>query len=190
MSEDKNLNGILEDAKKRMSKSLSVFDAELGKVRTGRASASLVEHIKVDYYGTQAPINQLATISVPESRTILIQPWDMGAIANIEKAIRQSDLGINPSNDGKVIRIGIPVLTEERRKELVKFVGKLAEEYRVAVRQIRKETNNLVKEVEKGKKIPEDQTKRILSRIQEITDSFIKDINETLERKEKEIMEF
>ncbi len=190
MSEDKNLNDILEDAKKRMSKSLSVFEAELGKVRTGRASTSLVEHIKVDYYGTQTLLNQLATISVPESKAILIQPWDIGAIATIEKAIRQSDLGINPSNDGKVIRISIPALTEERRKELVKYVGKLAEEYRVAVRQIRKETNNLSKEVEKEKKIPEDQVKRVLSKIQEVTDSFIKDIKEILERKEKEILEF
>jgi len=190
MSEDKNLNDILEDAKKRMSKSISVFVAELGKVRTGRASTSLVEHIKADYYGTSTPINQLATISVPDSRTILIQPWDIAAIVNIERAIRQSDLGINPSNDGKVIRIVVPVLTEERRKELVKHVGKLAEEYRIAVRQIRKETNNLAKEAEKEKKIPEDQIKRFLSKIQEVTDSFIKDTNDALERKEKEIMEF
>jgi ribosome recycling factor len=120
----------------------------------------------------------------------VIQPWDTGAIPKIERAIRQSDLSINPSNDGKVIRIVVPILTEERRKELVKFVGKLAEEYRVAVRQIRKETNNLAKEVEKEKKIPEDQVKRTLSKIQEVTDGFVKDINVTLERKEKEIMEF
>jgi ribosome recycling factor len=183
------MNEILEDAKKRMNKSLSVFEGELAKVRTGRASTALVEHIKVGYYGTQTPLNQLATISVPEPRTILIQPWDINAIPSIEKAIRQSDLGINPMNDGKVIRIAIPLLTEERRRELVKYVGKMAEEYRVAVRQIRKDTNNLIKEVEKEKKIPEDEVKKALSKIQEITDDFIKKINEALQRKEKEIME-
>jgi ribosome recycling factor len=190
MSDGKNINEIIEEAKKRMAKSISVFESELAKVRTGRASTALVEHIRVDYYGTQTPINQLATISVPEPRTIVIQPWDTGAIPTIEKAIRQSDLGINPSNDGKVIRIALPVLTEERRRDLVKYVGKLAEEYRVAIRQIRKDTNNLVKEAEKEKKIPEDEVKKGLNRIQEITDSFIKRINEILERKEKEIMEF
>lgn len=190
MSEDKSINDIMEDAKKRMTKSISVFESELAKVRTGRASTALVEHIKVDYYGTQTPISQMATVSVPESRTIVIQPWDISAILNIEKAIRQSDLGINPSNDGKVIRIIIPVLTEERRRELVKYVGKVAEDYRVAVRQIRKDTNNLIKEAEKEKKFSEDEVKRSLNKIQEITDNFIKKVNEILERKEKEIMEF
>jgi ribosome recycling factor len=190
MTEIKSLNEILDDMKKRMTKSIDVFKTELNKVRTGRASTTLVEHIKVDYYGTQTPLVQLATISVPEPRTILIQPWDITAISSIEKAIRQSDLGINPSNDGKVIRIAIPHLTEERRKELVKHIAKTAEEYRVAVRQIRKDTNNLVKEGEKGKKITEDEAKKSLTKIQEITDDFIKKINETLEKKEKETMEF
>jgi ribosome recycling factor len=190
MSEDKGINDILEDAKKRMAKSISVLESELAKVRTGRASTALVEHIKVDYYGTQTPVNQMATASVPESRTIVIQPWDISAIPNIEKAIRQSDLGINPSNDGKVIRIIIPVLTEERRRELVKYVGKVAEEYRITIRQIRKDTNNLIKEIEKEKKFSEDEVKRSLNKIQEITDNYIKKVNEILERKEKEIMEF
>lgn len=190
MSEDKSISEIIEDAKKRMGKSIAVFESELAKVRTGRASPALVEHIKVDYYGTPTPLNQLATISVPEPRTIVVQPWDVSAIPNIEKAIRQSELGVNPSNDGKVIRIPLPVLTEERRRELVKYVGKLAEEYRIAIRQIRKETNNLIKEMEKAKKISEDEIKKNLSKIQDITDEFIKKINEILERKEKEIMEF
>jgi ribosome recycling factor len=190
MSDGKSLNEILEDMKKRMNKSLDVFKMELAKVRTGRASPALVEHIKADYYGTQTPLSQLATISIPEPRTIVIQPWDVTAIANIERAIRQSDLGVNPTNDGKVIRIAIPHLTEDRRKELVKYVGKMAEEYRVAIRQIRKDTNNLVKEVEKEKKIPEDEVKKNLAKVQEITDDFTKRINETLEKKEKEIMEF
>jgi len=190
MVEDRSMNEILEDAQKRMNKSLDVFKKELTRVRTGRASTSLVEHIKVDYYGTQTPLNQLATVSVPDSKTILIQPWDIGAIANIERAIMQSDLGINPVNDGKVIRLGIPLLTQERRKELVKYVGKMAEEYRVAIRQIRKDTNNLVKELEKGKKVPEDEVKKGLVKIQEITDGFIKKVNEALEGKEKEIMQF
>ncbi len=190
MSEIMSINQILDDMKKRMNKSIDVFKMELNKVRTGRASTTLVEHIKVDYYGTQTPLVQLATISVPEPRLILIQPWDIAAVSSIEKAIRQSDLGINPSNDGKVIRLAIPHLTEDRRKELVKHVSKTAEDYRVAVRQIRKDTNNLVKEAEKGKKVTEDEAKKSLTKVQEITDDFIKKINETLERKEKEIMQF
>jgi len=190
MSDERSLNMIREDAKNRMTKSLSVFESELTKLRTGRASPSLVDHIKVDYYGTTTPLNQVATISVPEARTILIQPWDVSAVSDIEKAIMQSDLGINPTNDGKVIRINIPILTEERRKELVKHVGKLAEEYRISIRQIRKDTNNEVKEAEKELKIPEDDVKRDLAKIQELTDDFIKKINEALNVKEKEIMEF
>ena len=181
---------LVDSKKSEFEKAIESLHQELSKLRTGRASPTLVEDIKVDYYGTQTPLTQLATISVPEPRTILIQPWDITAIASIEKAIRQSDLGVNPSNDGKVIRIPIPHLTEERRKELVKYIGKSAEEYRVAVRQIRKDTNNHVKEAEKGKKITEDEAKKSLNKIQEITDDFIKKINETLEKKEKEIMEF
>lgn len=190
MAEEKGLEFIVENSKNRMAKSLTVFESELGKIRTGRASASLVDHIRVDYYGSLTPLNQLATISVPETRTILIQPWDIGAITTIEKAIMQSDLGINPVNDGKVIRMNIPLLTEERRKELVKYVGKLAEEYRISVRQIRKDTNGEVKEAEKEQKIPEDEVKRSLAKIQEITDDFIDRINKVLEKKEKEIMQF
>jgi len=189
MSEDISIEEIIKETEERMNKSLHVFDAELTKIRTGRASTALVEHISVDYYGTPTPINQLATISTPEARTILIQPWDMNAITNIEKAIMKSELGINPSNDGKVIRMVIPTLTEERRKELVKHVGKLAEEYRVAIRQIRKDMNAKLKDAEKEKHVPEDAAKKNLNRIQELTDKFIVKINERLEKKEKEILE-
>lgn len=189
MSDGRDLNKLFEDAKDRMNKTLSVFDSELRKIRTGRASSSLVDHIKVDYYGTHTPLNQLATISVPETKTILIQPWDVNALQSIERAIMQSELGINPTNDGKVIRINIPVLTEERRRELAKYIGKLAEDYRVSIRNIRKDLNNEVKQFEKDNKMPEDDVKRNLTRIQEITDSFIVKVNQVLERKEKEIKE-
>lgn len=190
MSEIKNISEVVPETEKRMNKSLDAFKKELAKVRTGRASPSLVENIRADYYGTQTPLSQLATISVPDSRTIVIQPWDAGAIANIEKAIMQSDIGINPVNDGKLIRMSIPLLTQERRKDLVKYVGKMTEEYRVAIRQTRKDINATVKELEKELKLPEDETKKNLARVQEITDGFIKKVNETLEHKEKEIMEF
>ncbi len=190
MSGERSLNVIIEDAKKRMNKSLGVFESELTRLRTGRASTSLVDHIKVDYFGTTTPLSQLATISVPETRTILIQPWDVSAVSDIEKAIMQSELGINPTNDGKVIRISIPILTEERRRELVKHIGKLAEEYRISIRQVRKDTNNEIKQAEKDQKVPEDEVKRNLTKIQELTDDFINKINEALNRKEKEIMEF
>lgn len=189
MSDETGLKHILDETEDRMTKTVQAFDGELSKIRTGRASTSLVEHILVDYYGTMTPINQLATISTPEARTILIQPWDMNAISNIERAIMKSELGINPTNDGKVIRMAIPVLTEERRKDLVKHVGKLAEDYRVSVRQIRKDMNNKIKDAEKDQHVPEDETKKYLHKIQELTDKFIQRLNERLEKKEKEILE-
>ncbi len=189
MSEEISMEEIILESEERMDKSVHAFDSELSKIRTGRASTALVEHIAVDYYGTQTPINQLATISTPESRTILIQPWDTNAINSIEKAILTSDLGVTPSNDGKVIRIAIPVLTEERRKELVKHVGKIAEDYRVSVRQVRKDINHKIKEIEKEQHVSEDEAKKNLHQVQELTDKFIKIINERLEKKEKEILE-
>jgi ribosome recycling factor len=189
MSEEIDLDEVILETEERMDKSVHVFDSELSKIRTGRASTALVEHIMVDYYGTQTPLNQLATISTPESRTILIQPWDVNAIEDIEKAIMTSDLGINPSNDGKVIRISIPVLTEERRKELVKHIGKLAEDYRVSIRNIRRDTNNKIKDAEKEQHIPEDEAKRVHDQVQEITDKFVQKINDRFEKKEKEILE-
>ncbi len=189
MSEEYNVKEVLSDTDARMNKSINVLESEFAKIRTGRASASLVEHIKVDYYGTETPINQLGNISVPESKTILIQPWDVSVIPEIEKAIMKSDLGVTPSNDGKVVRISIPALTEERRKELVKYVDKIAEEYRVAIRQIRKDINNHLKIVEKEQHISEDEIKKTHSKVQDLTDKFIKDINEILAAKEKEILE-
>ncbi len=186
---DKMLEDILSDTEERMNKTLSAFNSELGKIRTGRASAALVDHIMVDYYGAETPINQMATVSVPESRTIVIQPWDTSAISDVEKAIMKSELGINPSNDGKVIRLGIPALTEERRKELVKYVAKIAEDFRVSIRQVRHDVNHFVKELEKEEGLPEDRVKKSLENIQKITDKFIQNINEILEKKEQEILE-
>lgn len=189
MSEDTDLTELLLDTEDRMDKSLRVFDSELSKIRTGRASTGLIEHIAVDYYGTTTPINQMATVSIPEARTILIQPWDQTAVPEVEKAILKSELGINPSNDGKTIRLSIPALTEERRKELVKYVGRLTEDYRVSIRQIRKDINHKIKEAEKEDSIPEDEVKVTLKEVQDLTDRFVKEINVMLEKKEKEIME-
>ena len=186
---DNMLADILNDTEERMNKTLNAFSSELTKIRTGRASSALVDHIIVDYYGAETPINQLATVSVPESRTILIQPWDTNALSDVEKAIMKSELGINPSNDGKVIRLNIPTLTEERRKELVKYVAKVAEEFRVSIRQTRHDVNHFVKDLEKEEGIPEDRIKKNLENVQKLTDKFIKDINELLEKKEKEILE-
>jgi len=189
MAEEIDFDEVLLEAEERMDKSLSVFDSELGKIRTGRASTGLIEHIMVDYYGAITPINQMATVSIPEARTILIQPWDQSAISEVEKAIQKSEIGINPSNDGKTIRLNIPVLTEDRRKELVKYVSKLAEDYRVSVRQIRKDVNHKITKADKEEHIPEDEVKTTLKEVQDLTDKFIKEINVMLEKKEKEIME-
>jgi len=186
---DEMLGNILKDTEDRMNKTLSAFNTELTKIRTGRATSALVDHIIVDYYGVETPINQLATVSIPEPRTILIQPWDISAIPGVEKAIMKSELGINPSNDGKVIRLGIPTLTEDRRKELVKYVAKIAEDFRVSIRQIRHDVNHFVKTLEKEEGLPEDRVKKNLENVQKITDKFIKNINEMLEKKEKEILE-
>lgn len=190
MSEEINsLDDLINDADERMKKTISFFEDELARVRTGRASTGLVEKIKVSYYGAQIPMNQVSNISVPDSKTILIQPWDPSAIEPIEKAIVQSDIGINPNNDGQVIRLSIPPLTEERRKELVKYVSKIAEEHRVAVRQIRKDINNHIKDFEKKENVPEDESKKALAKIQDLTDRYIEQINAIFERKEKEILE-
>lgn len=186
---DNMLDDVLKETEDRMNKTISAFSSELSKIRTGRASSGLVDNIIVDYYGAETPINQLATVSIPESRTIMIQPWDVSAIPEVEKAIMKSEIGINPSNDGKVIRLNIPTLTEDRRKELVKYVGKIAEEFRVSIRQVRHETNHFVKDLEKEEGIPEDRIKKNLDNVQKITDKFIKNINEILEAKEKEILE-
>ncbi len=189
MAETEIIDDILEDMEKRMRKSLESFRYELARVRTGRATTALVEDIRADYYGVSTPLKQMSTISVPEPKTIVIQPWDTSAIPAIEKAILQSDLGLNPSNDGKIIRLVLPVLTQERRKGLVRHVGKIAEQYRISIRNIRRDANSMLREVEKEEHIPQDEAKRTQNKIQRITDEYIEKVNECLSEKEKEIME-
>lgn len=173
----------------RMDKAIESLKKDLAGIRTGRASLGIFEGITVDYYGTPTPINQVATMSVPESRLITIQPWDLKMIAEIEKAILKSDLGLNPSNDGKIIRIAIPPLTEERRKQIIKQVHKRVEEAKIAVRNIRRDSNDEVKKLEKEKKMSEDDAKKTLEEIQKLTDSYIKRTDEINSHKEKELME-
>lgn len=177
------------ELQKEMEKSIAAFRKELAKVRTGRASTALLEGIMVEYYGASTPLNQLANMSAPEPRLLVIQPYDPGAIGNIEKAIHKADLGLTPNNDGKVIRIPIPELTEERRKELVKHVKKMAEEFRVSVRNHRRVAIEKLKEVEKNKEITEDDFKHSQDRVQKITDEFIARVDKVLKGKEDEIME-
>jgi ribosome recycling factor len=179
-----------QETRDRMTKAITALKAELKRIRTGRASASLLDGIKVDYYGTPTPINQMATVAVPESRLINIQPWDATVIKDIEKAILKSDLGLTPSNDGKLIRIAIPPLTEERRKELVKLVHKTSEEHKVGVRNIRRDSNELIKGFKKDGDISEDDAFKAQDEIQKITDEHIKQIDEIFKAKEKEILEF
>ena len=173
----------------RMQTAIEALKKKFGAVRTGRASLSLLDGLAVDYYGTITPIQQVASLSIPDSRQILIQPWEQKIIPEIEKAIMKSDLGLTPMNDGKLIRINIPMLTEERRKQLVKVVKKEAEDAKVAVRNIRREINEELKKLEKEEHISEDQIKKEHDEVQKITDSFVKKIEELLEHKEKEIME-
>ncbi|MEK7238857.1 MAG: ribosome recycling factor, partial [Nitrospirota bacterium] len=173
----------------RMDKAIESLKKDIAGIRTGRASLGIFEGITVDYYGTPTPINQVATMSVPESRLITIQPWDLKMIAEIEKAILKSDLGLNPSNDGKIIRIAIPPLTEERRKQIIKQVHKRVEEAKIAARNIRRDSNDEVKKLEKEKKMSEDDAKKTLEEIQKLTDSYIKRTDEINSHKEKELME-
>ncbi|MBC2693692.1 MAG: ribosome recycling factor [Desulfobacteraceae bacterium] len=185
------LESIYKETKENMSKSIAALKKDLNKVRTGRASLFLLDGIFVDYYGTRTPINQMASLSVPESRLIIIQPWDVTVIKEIEKAILKSELGITPSNDGKIIRISIPPLTEERRKELVKIVQKICENYKVAMRNIRRDSNELIKGLKKDGDISEDDAFKAQAQVQKITDEQIKLINDDIfKEKEKEILEF
>jgi ribosome recycling factor len=177
------------DLQKEMEKSIAAFRKDLAKIRTGRASTALLEGVMVDYYGTSTPLNQLANLSAPEPRLLVIQSYDRGAIGNIEKAILKSDLGLTPNNDGKVIRIPIPELTEERRKELVKHVKKIAEEFRVSVRNHRRLSVEKLKEMEKKKELTADDLKHSQERVQKITDEYILRVDKVLKAKEDEIME-
>jgi ribosome recycling factor len=183
-------NQILNDAETKMKKAIEATKRDFSSVRTGRASASLVENIKVEYYGSLVPLNQVANISTPDSRTLEMKPWDIQALVEIEKAIQKSDLGLNPNNDGKIVRINIPPLTEERRKEFVKLVHKHGEDGRVAVRGIRQEANKHLDQLKKDKTITEDEYKKFHDRIQKMTDANTLDINNLCTHKEKEIMEF
>ncbi|MDD4951791.1 MAG: ribosome recycling factor [Desulfovibrionaceae bacterium] len=183
------MQSIINDGKKRMHGALTSLEKEFGRLRTGRASTSLVENILVDYYGAPTPLNQIASISVPDSRSITIQPWDKGAFAGVEKAILKSDLGLNPVNDGKLIRINIPPLTEERRKELVKVAKKFTEEAKIAVRNIRRDMNEALKKMLKDKEISEDEQRRAADDVQELTDDFVKQCDAAMNSKEQEILE-
>jgi len=183
------IDEIMNDMKKDMATSVESMKQSMMKVRTGRASISILDGIIVDYYGTHTPLNQLATLAVPEPRLISIQPWDKGALSGIEKAILRSELGLTPSNDGKIIRVPIPPLNEERRRDLVKMVKKTAEDFRVEIRNHRRDANSLLKELEKEKEINKDELKSSQDKVQDLTDSYIKQIDEILAVKEKEIME-
>jgi ribosome recycling factor len=184
------IDDIYQDTRESMGKSIEALKKELKRVRTGRASLSILDGIKADYYGTQTPLNQMATLAVPESRLITIQPWDVSAIKDIEKAILKSDLGLTPTSDGKILRISIPPLTEERRKDLVKVVHKMCEDHKVSVRNIRRDSNELLKSFKKDGDISEDEAFKAQDEVQKITDEHIQLIDECYTEKEKEILEF
>lgn len=180
---------VLDTCESKMLKSLESLSKDFAGLRTGRASASLLDKIRVDYYGSETPINQVATISVPEARMIVIQPWDKSVLSAIEKAILKSDLGLPPNNDGKLIRLNFPPLNEERRKQLVKSAKNTAEQSRVAMRNVRREAMDELKKLQKSGDISEDELKDAESKIQKMTDSYITQINSLSDEKEKEIME-
>ena len=181
-----DIDSILLDAEDRMEKAIAAQERDFSKLRTGRASTALVDGIKGDYYGTPTPISQMASVAVPDSRTVTIQPWDKGGISVIEKAILKSDLGLTPINDGKVIRIMIPPLTEERRKDLVKVARKYTEDAKVAVRNVRRDANDSLKKLEKDKAVSEDEQKKASEDVQKLTDKFVADADKKCAAKEKE----
>ena len=183
------IDSITSEAKDKMDKSVGALKKDLQKIRTGRASLSILDDVRVDYYGTPTPLNQIASLSVPESRLITIQPWDPSAVKEIEKAIMKSNLGLTPSSDGKIIRITIPPLTEDRRKEIVKQVNKTCEDYRIAVRNIRRDANDSLKSLKKDGDASEDDVSKGFDEIQKLTDEHIKQIDEIYKDKEKEILE-
>ena len=188
MAAESLLDELLEDARERMLKSAEAAQHEFATVRTGRASPALLDRVVVDYYGAMTPLNQLATISAPEARLITVQPYDKSVLGAIEKAIKSSDLGLNPLNDGKLIRVPIPALTEERRRDLVKHVRKLAEDYRVSVRNHRRDSLEMLKELEKDKEITEDDRRHAAEKIDALTKEYIERLDKTLKGKEDEIM--
>ncbi len=183
------MDKIKIQAEEKMKKSLKAMHDDFNTLRTGRASPALFDKIRVDYYGQKTPLNQVATVSVPEARLVVIQPWDKALLGEIEKAIQMSELSVNPNNDGKIIRINIPPLTEERRKDLAKLGRNMAENCRVAIRNIRRDANDELKKALKNGEISEDEEKKIGDEIQKLTDRYVAEINKELEAKEKEIME-
>jgi ribosome recycling factor len=184
------MQALMKDVEARMSGAIDTLGREFASVRTGRASVGLVETIRVDYYGTPTPVTQMASVSVPDAKTLVIQPWEAAQIGVVEKAIMKSDLGLTPVNDGKVIRLALPPLTEERRKQLAKTVHKLAEDARVAIRNVRREANDKLKAMAKDKKVSEDEERRGHDQIQKTTDKFIAKVDELLKKKEQEILSF
>ncbi len=180
---------VLKQTDSQMQKSVDTTKHDFSQVRTGRASSAIVEHINVEYYGAITPLKQLATISAPEPRMVVIQPFDISSIVNIEKAISSADLGLNPSNDGKIVRVPIPPLTEERRNDLDKYIKKVAEEHRISVRNNRREANEVIKKMQKDQKTTEDDARRGTDEVQKLTDKHIKHIDELLKHKEGEIYE-
>ncbi len=184
------INEVIEAVQKDMEKAIEAMERDFSRMRTGRASLALLDGIRVDYYGSISPLNQVASLSIPESRLITIKPWDKTVIGEIEKAIQRSDLGLTPSNDGQIIRIAIPPLSEERRKEIVKVVHKRAEEGKISIRNARREGNEMLRAMENDGEISEDELHKAMKDVQKQTDDFIKKVDEGLEIKEKEIMEF
>ncbi len=183
------LDSINSETNQRMQKAIDSLKKDLGRIRAGRATPALLDGITVDYYGSSVPVNQIANISVPDARMVVVQPWEKTMISAIEKAIRISDLGLNPQNDGNLIRLPIPPLSEERRKELFKSCKKIAEESKVGIRNIRRDSNEKLKKAEKDKELTQDESKKGLDEIQKLTDKFIKTVDDLLVHKEKEIME-
>ena len=179
---------LMNHAEEKMSKTVAALEKEYGAVRAGRANPAILDRVTVDYYGTATPINQMAAVSVPEARMLQIQPWDVSTLKDIEKAILASDIGITPLNDGKVIRINFPPLTEERRKGLVKDIYKMAEESKVSVRSVRRDVNDKLKAMKKNSEITEDDEKKGETEVQKLTDKFVKNIDDVAAAKEKEVM--
>ncbi len=190
MADTQGVTGVMKEVEAKMTSALEALGRELATVRTGRASTGLLDGIRVDYYGTPTPVNQMASISVPDARTIVIQPWEASQLKAIEKAISISDLGLTPVNDGKIVRLAMPSPTAERRKQLAKTVHKIAEESRVAVRNLRREANDRLKALAKDKKVSEDEERRSHDQIQKTTDRFIAKVDELLKKKEQEILSF
>jgi ribosome recycling factor len=184
------MQDLVKDVESKMTAAIDSLTRELSSVRTGRASAALLDTVRVDYYGTPTPVNQMASVSVPDARTLVIQPWEATQLQAIEKAIIKSDLGLNPANDGKLIRLTMPTPTEERRKQLARTVHKIAEEGRVVIRNVRREANDRLKAMAKDKKVSEDEERRGHDQIQKTTDRFIAKVDELLKKKEQEILTF